>query len=61
MHRLRNSGIRKQDIEIALLGSDRLIEPVKVTWVTNVPLYSIRADFSHGFAQFGLRRPVIKT
>src|SRR6202008_3211345 len=32
-YRLHNSGIRKHDIQLALLGRDRLIEPVKVIWV----------------------------
>src|SRR4029077_2125835 len=46
----------KQDIQLALLGRDRLIEPVKVTWVRNVPLHGgdVGTDFSRGFVQFGL-------
>jgi hypothetical protein len=36
---VRNSSIRKQDIQLALLGRDRLIEPVKVIWVGNVPFH----------------------
>jgi len=33
-----------------------LIEPVKVTWVRNVPLHGgdVGTDFSHGFVQFRL-------
>jgi len=38
-YRVSNSGIRKQYIQLALLGRDRLIEPVKVIWVRNVPFH----------------------
>jgi hypothetical protein len=37
-NRARNSGIRKQDIQLALLGRDRLIELVKVIFGSQRPL-----------------------
>jgi len=38
-YRVSNSGIRKQDIQLALLGRDRSIEPVKVIWARDDPFH----------------------
>src|ERR1700746_3478718 len=55
-YRLRNSGLRKQDIAFAFLFFYFLVQAVQVVEIGNVPLDAshISADFGHGLIQFRL-------